>query len=122
VTRPRPSIGPALTGAVDLSGLKQRAQQNASSTGPAGQATPPPGAMEVTEANFEAEVLVRSDEVPVLVLLWSPRSDACVQLVETLSGMAAEDDGKWSLATVNVDVTPRVAQIFGVDAVPTVVA
>jgi len=60
--------------------------------------------------------------VPVLVLLWSPRSDACVQLVETLSGMAAEDDGKWSLATVNVDVTPRVAQIFGVDAVPTVVA
>ena len=36
--------------------------------------------------------------------------------------MAAEDNGKWSLATVNVDVTPRVAQIFGVDAVPTVVA
>ncbi|WP_308183830.1 hypothetical protein, partial [Mycobacterium tuberculosis] len=26
MTRPRPSIGPALTGAVDLSGLKQRAQ------------------------------------------------------------------------------------------------
>ena len=124
MTRPRPSIGPALAGAVDLSGLKQRAQQNASSTGgPAGQATPPPaGATEVTEANFEAEVLVRSDEVPVVVLLWSPRSDACVQLVETLSGMAAEDDGKWSLATVNVDATPRVAQIFGVDAVPTVVA
>ena len=123
MTRPRPSIGPALTGAVDLSGLKQRAQQNASSTGPAGQATPPPpGATEVTEANFEAEVLVRSDEVPVVVLLWSPRSDACVELVETLSSIAAEDDGKWSLATVNVDVTPRVAQIFGVDAVPTVVA
>ena len=124
MTRPRPSIGPALAGAVDLSGLKQRAQQNASSTGgPAGQATPPPaGATEVTEANFEAEVLVRSDEVPVVVLLWSPRSDACVQLVETLSGMAAEGDGKWSLATVNVDATPRVAQIFGVEAVPTVVA
>ena len=29
---------------------------------------------------------------------------------------------QWSLATVNVDVAPRVAQIFGVDAVPTVVA
>ena len=27
VTRPRPSIGPAMAGAVDLSGLKQRAQQ-----------------------------------------------------------------------------------------------
>jgi putative thioredoxin len=116
-------MGPALAGAVDLSGLKQRAQQNAPATGPAGQTTSaPPGATEVTEANFEEEVLVRSDEVPVVVLLWSPRSDACVQLVETLSGMAVEDNGKWSLATVNVDVTPRVAQIFGVDAVPTVVA
>jgi putative thioredoxin len=43
-------------------------------------------------------------------------------LVETLSALAAENDGKWSLATVNVDVTPRVAQMFGVEAVPTVVA
>jgi putative thioredoxin len=123
VTRPRPSTGPAIAGAVDLSGLKQRAQQNASAVGPEGRATPAaPGATEITEANFEQEVLLRSDEVPVVVLLWSPRSDACVELVETLSGLAAEDDGKWSLATVNVDVTPRVAQIFGVEAVPTVVA
>jgi putative thioredoxin len=123
VTRPRPTIGPALTGAVDLSGLKQRAQQSASPPATGGPAAPAtPGATEVTEANFEQEVLIRSDEVPVVVALWSPRSDACVQLVETLAAMAAEDDGKWSLATVNVDVAPRVAQIFGVDAVPTVVA
>ena len=33
-----------------------------------------------------------------------------------------QDNGKWSLATVNVDTTPRVAQMFGVQAVPTVVA
>jgi putative thioredoxin len=126
VTRPRPSIGPALTGAVDLSGLKQRAQQAASASGPAGQASPPapgaPGTIEVTEANFENEVLLRSDEVPVVVALWSPRSEACVALVDTLAGLAAEDNGTWSLATVNVDVAPRVAQIFGVEAVPTVVA
>jgi putative thioredoxin len=81
-----------------------------------------PGTTEVTEANFEAEVLVRSDEVPVVVVLWSPRSDSCVELVDTLSALAVEDDGTWSLATVNVDVAPRVAQIFGVEAVPTVVA
>ncbi|OMC53556.1 co-chaperone YbbN [Mycobacterium sp. IS-836] len=120
MTRPRPSIGPALSGAVDLSGLKQRAQQNASAAGPT--AAPAPGATEVTEANFENEVLIRSDEVPVVVALWSPRSDACVQLVDTLGGLASEDGGTWSLATVNVDVAPRVAQIFGVEAVPTVVA
>jgi putative thioredoxin len=106
-----------------LSGLKQRAQQKASAAGPEGRATPTaPGTTEISEANFEQEVLLRSDEVPVVVLLWSPRSDACVELVETLSGLAAEDGGKWSLATVNVDVAPRVARIFGVEAVPTVVA
>lgn len=112
-----------MTGAVDLSGLKQRAQQKTSAAGPEGQATSaPPGTTEVTEANFEQEVLLRSDEVPVVVLLWSPRSDACVELLETLSGLAAEDNGAWSLAAVNVDVTPKVAQIFGIEAVPTVVA
>ncbi|KKC05989.1 tetratricopeptide repeat protein [Mycobacterium nebraskense] len=124
MTRPRPSIGPALAGAVDLSGLKQRAQQPPPG-GPGGGVTAGeggPGVSAITEANFETEVLLRSEEVPVVVLLWSPRSDACVQLVDILSGLAAEDNGKWSLATVNVDVAPRVAQIFGVDAVPTVVA
>ena len=110
-----------MTGAVDLSGLKQRAQQKASTSGPTGPGAEP-GGMEITEANFEEEVIVRSDEVPVVVALWSPRSDACVELVDTLSGLAADDNGKWSLATVNVDVAPRVARIFGVDAVPTVVA
>jgi putative thioredoxin len=104
-------------GAVDLSGLKQRAQQPAS-----GGPTAPSGGLEVTEANFEAEVLVRSGQVPVVVVLWSPRSDASVQLAETLGTLAADDNGTWSLATVNVDVVPRVAQMFGIEAVPTVVA
>ncbi len=124
MTRPRPSIGPALTGAVDLSGLKQRAQPASSAPGGAAPSSSEgaAGITTVTEANFEAEVLLRSEEVPVVVLLWSPRSDACVQLLDTLSGLTGQDNGKWSLATVNVDVAPRVAQIFGVDAVPTVVA
>lgn len=78
--------------------------------------------MEITEANFEAEVLTRSNQVPVVVVLWSPRSDASVQLIDALASLAANGGGKWSLATVNVDTTPRVAQIFGVQAVPTVVA
>lgn len=103
-----------MTGAVDLSGLKQRAQQ--------GSAAGAPGGVEVTEINFEAEVLVRSGEVPVVVLLWSPRSEACVQLADALAGLAAADNGKWSLATVNVDTAPRVASMFGAEAVPTVVA
>jgi putative thioredoxin len=78
--------------------------------------------VEITEANFEAEVIGRSNQVPVVVVLWSPRSDASVQLGDALASLAADDAGKWSLVTVNVDTTPRVAQIFGVQAVPTVVA
>lgn len=102
---------------MDLSGLKRPAQQSV-----AGGDAAATGGTEVTEANFEADVLIRSNQVPVVVLLWSPRSDACVQLAETLAGLAQADDGKWALATVNVDTAPRVAQVFGVDAVPTVIA
>ncbi|TXI64447.1 tetratricopeptide repeat protein [Mycolicibacterium mageritense] len=116
MTRPRPSVGPALAGAVDLSALKQRPAQTGGSDATAG-----PGGVEVTEANFEAEVLIRSSQVPVVVLLWSPRSDSSVQLGDTLAGLAAADAGKWSLASVNVDTTPRVAQMFGIQGVPTVV-
>ncbi len=108
-----------MAGAVDLSALKQRpATSESASAAPAGS----PGGTEITEANLEAEVLVRSNEVPVVVLLWSPRSDSSVQLGEVLSGLSAQDGPKWSLVTVNVDTVPRVAQMFGAQAVPTVIA
>jgi putative thioredoxin len=119
VSRPRPPIGPALAGAVDLSALKQNPPASGD-TG--GKGSAPPAGIEVTEANFEDEVLLRSNQVPVVVLLWSPRSDVCLQLADSLSGLAAADTGKWSLVSVNVDVAPGVAQIFGVEVVPTVVA
>ncbi|MBU9766095.1 tetratricopeptide repeat protein [Mycobacterium sp. TNTM28] len=119
MTRPRPSVGPALAGAVDLSALKQRP-----ATGGDSPSAPPggPNVTEVTEANLEAEVLVRSGQVPVVVLLWSPRSDSSAALGDALATLAAADNGKWSLALVNVDTTPRVAQMFGIQGVPTVVA
>ncbi|MCV7056811.1 tetratricopeptide repeat protein [Mycolicibacterium gilvum] len=117
MTRPGPRISSALAGAVDLSVLKQRPASSAESA-----STGAPGGIEVTETNLEADVLVRSTEVPVVVLLWSPRSDASVQLGEALGALSATDGAKWVFATVNVDTTPRVAQMFGVQAVPTVVA
>ncbi|WP_216636049.1 tetratricopeptide repeat protein [Mycobacterium sp. IS-1556] len=116
MSRPRPSIAASMAGAVDLSALKQRPSTND------GGSSAPAGGVEITEANLEDEVLVRSSQVPVVVLLWSPRSDASVQLGDSLAELATADGGKWSLATVNVDVVPRVAQMFGVQAIPTVVA
>jgi putative thioredoxin len=108
-----------MTGAVDLSALKKSAPAGGDA---AEGGSAKPAGIEITEANFEDEVLIRSNQVPVVVLLWSPRSDVCLQLADVLSGLAAADNGKWSLASVNVDTAPRVAQIFGVQAVPTVVA
>jgi putative thioredoxin len=107
-----------MAGAVDLSALKQRTASPSEGDGAAGR----PTGVEITEANLEAEVLARSSQVPVVVLLWSPRSEASAQLGDLLAQLAAADGGKWSLATVNVDAVPRVAQMFGVQAVPTVVA
>ncbi len=120
MSRPRPPVGPALAGAFDLSALKQPPPSSGESRadGPASSSA----GVEVNEANFEDEVLLRSNQVPVVVLLWSPRSEVCLQLADALSDLAATDNGKWALASVNVDVSPRVAQIFGVEVVPTVVA
>jgi putative thioredoxin len=110
-------MGAGLAGAVDLSALKQPPAREGAT--PAASA---PGGVEITEANLEAEVLVRSSQVPVVVLLWSPRSESSAQLGQALSQLAVADGGKWALATVNVDTVPRVAQMFGAQAVPTVIA
>ncbi|MBJ7387763.1 MAG: tetratricopeptide repeat protein [Mycolicibacterium sp.] len=118
MTRPRPPMGPALAGAIDLSALKQPPP---SAAAPA-SGSAPASAIEVTEANFEADVIAKSNQVPVVVLLWTPRSPSSVQLGDVLAALAADDGGRWSLATVNVDVVPQVAQAFGVQGVPTVVA
>lgn len=102
-----------MAGAVDLSALKQRPQSGAA---PAGVGT------EITDANFQQEMLARSNQVPVVVLLWSPRIAACAELGETLATLAESAAGRWALASVNVDAEPRLAQSFGVEAVPTVLA
>ncbi|MCB0926807.1 tetratricopeptide repeat protein [Mycolicibacterium insubricum] len=125
MTRPRPSrpaMAASMAGAVDLSGLKQRATQPPAPQTGEDTAAGLGAAVAVTEANFEPDVLVRSNQVPVVVLLWSPRSDAAIALAEALGALVTADGGRWSLALVNVDTTPRVAQAFGVQAIPTVVA
>ncbi|HEY5853478.1 MAG TPA: tetratricopeptide repeat protein [Aldersonia sp.] len=114
-----------MSGAVDLSGLKERAQPTQA------QQAPPQGEVDgsgaatsvtITEANFEPEVLQRSAAVPVVVALISSRSPDSVQLADTLAGLAAADGGTWVLARVDVDTNMRIAQAFGVQAIPTVVA
>lgn len=120
---PEKQLAASLSGAVDLSGLKKRAEvkRDAAATGGA----PRPGAgmaspVEVTEASFEQEVLVRSTQVPVVVELMSRRAPTA--LTAQLSALAAEAGGQWVHAVVDVDAAPGIAQAFQARAVPTVVA
>ena len=105
-------------GAVDLSALKQKAQQAA---GPA-QSEGGSYVVEVTEHTFEAETIRRSMKHPVVVELYSPRVPTGQQLSDTLAEIANGSGGKFLLARLNVDTAPAVVQALGLQAVPTVIA
>lgn len=121
----------AMAGAVDLSGLKARAEQRTApparpATGNGAAPPPPDGAptggfvVDVTEDTFQAEVIERSMTVPVVVDLWAEWCQPCKQLSPTLEKLAKEGNGSWILAKVDVDANPRIAQMFQVQSIPTV--
>jgi putative thioredoxin len=117
----------ALSGAVDLSALKARADaaRQAPSTPSAPAQAPAPGGsfvFDVTEATFQADVVERSLQVPVVVDLWAEWCGPCKQLSPVLERLANASNGAWALAKVDVDANPRIAQLFGVQSIPTVVA
>lgn len=116
-----------MAGAVDLSGLKNKAESAGQSNQPGQQqgAQPEGGGahvVEVTESTFQAEVVERSMKVPVVVDLWATWCGPCKQLSPTLEKLAGESGGSWVLAKIDVDANPRIAQLFGVQSVPTVIA
>ena len=132
MSRPQPRQTPVsapISGGVDLSALKARAESAARPAAPSVGAAPAPAdgtagrwVLDVTEQTFQADVVDRSMQVPVIVDLWATWCDPCKQLSPMLERLAEQGGGTWVLAKVDVEANPRIAEVFGMQSVPTVVA
>jgi putative thioredoxin len=87
-------------------------------------AGPPPAnslIVDAVDATF-TDYIELSKTVPVIVDLWSPRSEPSQQLTPILERVATEYAGRMVLVKVDVDANPQLSQAFQVQSIPTIVA
>jgi len=75
---------------------------------------------EVTDQNFEAEVL--QSDTPVVVDFWAEWCAPCRQIAPIIGALAEEYSGKVKIYKMNVDESPQTPGKYGVRAIPTVLA
>lgn len=76
--------------------------------------------MDVTDADFQDNVLEKSWEVPVLADFWAPWCMPCQLFKPVLEKMEKNFKGKFVLAKINVDVAQKTASAYGVMGVPSI--
>ncbi|MFD4420208.1 tetratricopeptide repeat protein [Agromyces sp. NPDC058484] len=107
-----------LRGAIDLSALVQRPQQEQ----PAERSANGDRVVFQTDDAAFAGALELSRTVPVVVVLWASWSEQSAELVATLERLVRAREGRLVLAVADAERSPQLVQAFQAQSIPTVVA